>query len=328
MSTSRAHVLGIWVPLFVACAIPLGSAAEKAKLQIPAVQKLTLDTHDGVALRCSYYPGGFVENFKTKEVTAVPGTEVIPILMLHGWDGQRSDFDYTAGFLQRLGHAVLAPDLRGHGESLKRRQGAREVPIDRGSLRAAEIRSTLLDVDACKRFLLERNNAKELNIELLCVVGAEFGATLAVNWAVVDWSWPQLPGYKQGRDVKSLVLLSPVQSFKGVHWNEALKHPVIRNGLSIMIVAGTGDESGHRIAKSLHDRLLKARGPLSNDPKERQQKQDLFWMEPATSLSGAKLLTPKGLNVNQDLAGFLHLRLGSKKGDFPWTERKHPLAGP
>ena len=91
-----------------------------------------------------------------------------------------------------------------------------------------------------------------------------------------------------------------------------------------MIVVGAGDESGHRIAKSIHDRLLKSRGPLPTDPKERQQRQNLFFLEPTTSLSGTKLLTPKGLNVNQDLAAFLHLRLGSKKGDFPWSERKHP----
>ena len=179
---------------------------------------------DGVSIRCSYYPGGFIENLKTKEVTAVPGTEVIPILMLHGWDGQRTEYDFTASFLQRLGHAVLVPDLRGHGESLVRRQGAREIQIDRGELSTPEIKSMVLDIEACKRFLLERNNAEELNIELLCVVGAEFGATLAVNWAVMDWSWPQLPAYKQGRDVKSLVLLSPVQAFKGVTLNDALKH--------------------------------------------------------------------------------------------------------
>ena len=115
------------------------------------MQSLPLDTRDGVVIRCSYYPGGFIENLKTKEVTPVPGTEVIPILMLHGWDGQRTDYDYTASFLQRLGHAVLVPDLRGHGESLVRRQGAREIQIDRGALNTAEIRSMVLDIEACKK---------------------------------------------------------------------------------------------------------------------------------------------------------------------------------
>ena len=219
-----------------------------------------------MSIRCSYYPGGFIENLKTKEVTAVPGTEVIPILMLHGWDGQRTEYDFTASFLQRLGHAVLVPDLRGHGESLVRRQGAREIQIDRGELSTPEIKSMVLDIEACKRFLLERNNAKELNIELLCVVGAEFGATLAVNWAVMDWSWPQLPAYKQGRDVKSLVLLSPVQAFKGVTLNDALKQSIVRTG-NIMIVVGAGDASGNRIAKTIHDRLVKVRDPLPTDPK-------------------------------------------------------------
>ena len=72
------------------------------------------------------------------------------------------------------------------------------------------------DVEMCKAFLMEKNNNKELNIDKLCLVGAEMGAVVAVDWAARDWSWPILPGRKQGQDVKALVLLSPEWSFKGM----------------------------------------------------------------------------------------------------------------
>ena len=270
MSTSRIRLVIACVAILVVTVSP-SRAAEKVTPQIPAVQKIPLDTRDGVALRCTYYRGGFIENLKTKEVTTVPGTEVVPILMLHGWDGQRTDYDYTANLLQRLGHAVIVPDLRGHGDSVVRKQGVARNPDQPASMGTADIEAMVLDIEVTKKFLLERNNAQELNIELLSVVGAELGATLAVNWAVVDWSWPQLPAYKQGRDVKSLVLLSPVQSFKGTTLNDALKPPMVRSGLSMLIVVGAADEGGRRIAKGIHDRSAKARRPLPKDAKERQR---------------------------------------------------------
>ena len=36
--------------------------------------------------------------------------------MLHGWKGNRTEYADLASFLQtQHGHAVLVPDLRGHG---------------------------------------------------------------------------------------------------------------------------------------------------------------------------------------------------------------------
>ena len=295
---------------------------------MPPPETLNLETNDGVALRCTYYPGGFVLNPKTKDVTRISGKEVVPIIMLHGWEGQRREFDFTAVLLQRLGHAVVVPDLRGHGESTSARIGPRTVKLERDRMGRVDLENmVLLDVEAVKRFLIDKNNASELNIELLCVVGAELGATVALNWAVLDWNQPQLPAFKRGRDVKALVLLSPPASFKGLNANAALKHPIIQSALSVMIVVGKDDREGYREAKSIHTRLEKARERLPTDPKERQKRQDLFFIEPATSLSGTKLLTPRGLSVNQDLVTFLQLRLVSKKGGISLgRDVKSPLA--
>ena len=67
---------------------------------------------------------------------------------------------------------------------------------------------------AVKDFLWERNNAGELNIDKLCVVGAEMGASVALNFALADAldqdsNRVLRPDYKLGRFVKALVLISP-----------------------------------------------------------------------------------------------------------------------
>ena len=50
------------------------------------------------------------------------------------------------------------------------------------------IESMVLDIEAAKTYLLQRNNEGKLNIEQLGVLGTGFGATLALIWAVGDWS--------------------------------------------------------------------------------------------------------------------------------------------
>ena len=62
-------------------------------------------------MKATYYPG-------TKD------EESIPVILLHGFKGNRKDFtkedEGLAWFLQKnLGCAVIVPDLRGHGDSTK-----------------------------------------------------------------------------------------------------------------------------------------------------------------------------------------------------------------
>jgi alpha-beta hydrolase superfamily lysophospholipase len=328
MFTSRA-LRGVVAALLVwlCLGISPGRSAEST-LKIPDPQNSSITTDDGLVLHYTFYPGGFQQNLKTKEVTAVPGKEVVPILLLHGWKGKRTEYDATASMLQRLGHAIMVPDLRGHGDSNVRRIPGREFTYNLDRMARGDIEMMRADLDAVKKVLLEKNNAEELNIELLCVVGAEFGATLAVNWAMADWSWPQLPGFKQGRDVKVLVLLSPLNSFRGISLDNALEFPVIRVSLPIMIVVGAEDTKNSRDAKAIYQRLAKFRGKTPANAKESGGRQNLVLVEPPTSLTGTQLLAPRGLTVNQQLAGFIHAQLTMRKGDFPWMDRRHRLVSP
>ena len=82
--------------------------------------------HDGLAVRAAYFASSLTER-----------TSAVPIVLLHSWksDG-RKEFEGLAKYLQAEGHAVLVPDLRGHGQS-KKFQGT-DVPLDQAKLRNAD----------------------------------------------------------------------------------------------------------------------------------------------------------------------------------------------
>ena len=59
---------------------------------------------DGMILSATYYRGAH-------------GKESVPVVLLHGLGGSRSDFDKIIPTLLKEGMAVLVPDIRGHGKS-------------------------------------------------------------------------------------------------------------------------------------------------------------------------------------------------------------------
>jgi pimeloyl-ACP methyl ester carboxylesterase len=304
-----ASLLLLAVPAAVA-QVPKAAAKTQAP-KIPEPEDVTLETKDGYNIRATWYAG-------TGKKASVP------IIMVHGWDGQRGDYDLFAKWLQgNFGHAILVPDMRGHGESTTRRMPNGETrQIETASLGRKDIEDMIWDLEACKKFLRERNNDGELNIESLCLIAGGEGCIPAVRWTVLDWSAPRLRSFKQGQDVKALVLLSPVLTFKGASMREALAHPVIRRTLSVMIVAGKEDRSGSSEARRMFTSLESQRPKVSKD--DAPDKQDLFFDQPPTSLSGTKLLGP-GVETPGRIANFIKLRLSNRQAEFAWSERKSPL---
>ena len=288
----------------------LAQAAKKPKY--PPPEDITLETSDGASIRATWYAG-------------LAKKESVPIIMVHGWEGSRGEYDQLAKGLQTLGHSSIVPDLRGHGDSKTQKLasgGSKALELDK--MRGRELEAMTYDLEACKKFLMEKNNAGECNIDMLCVIGADFGTILALRYAALDWSVPNLPAFRQGQDVKALILLSPSQAEKGLTVRDALAHPAIQSQLSVMLVAGKQDSKGTQEAKRLHTTLQAHRPKPPTDPEEQKKKQDVFLVQPETSLKGTKLLG-SGLPVSQNIARFLDLRLASKKGEFPWQERKNPL---
>ena len=299
------------------------------KVEIAKPENLTLTAMDGVSVKCTYFAGGVIQKTE-KEFVAKPGKEVVPVILIHGFEGNRKEFEPLALSLQRMGHAVMTVDLRGHGDSNRVIQpNGSEKTIDPSKLRPNDFRSMELDVEAVKKFLLEKNNAGNLNLELLCVVGAELGGLVATNWIAADWSRQDLPAFKQGKYAKALIVLSPIGSEKGYSATAAWKHPIyLSPAFSIMLVAGKRDAKSTSEAKQVFNRLEKAH-PLPEDEKERAERQTLFLIDPDTELSGTKLVDPRARLpvVSLTIAQFITLRLVNKHLDYPWAERKNPLAG-
>lgn len=305
---ARITAFGIlWVAaLLRPYAVPPASAQEKDE-NGPVVQELSLVTGDKVVLKADYYPGA-------------DSKETVPVIMLHMYGGSRKDYASLAARLQAEGHAVIVPDLRGHGDSTQR-EGSTER-LDYTSFKAADFIAMAGvggDLEAVKSYLLERHNEKQLNIDALCVVGAEMGATVALAWSQLDWSWPVLATGKQGQDVKGLVLLSPVYNFKGLKITRALEDPNVRSKLSVYIVVGKADPKARRDA----ERLYKALERFHPKPEKPEDRDLVLNLDMDTNLQGTKLLEEPTLKLEDRIANFIRKRLVER--NFLWKERKRPL---
>ena len=209
---------------------PVTQAADDEK-KIPSPREVTLQTADGVTLGATYYASNL-------------GKEAVPIVLLHAAKGSRADFEDLALRLQSTGKAVLVPDLRGHGAN-------RSADLHTEDYLAMVNQ----DVEAVKKFLMAENNAGELNIDKLGLVGVEMGASVASIWAVLDWSWPVLATGKQGQDVKALVLISPEWIFKGLRFQDVVSDSAFRSQFSIMIIAGKGVPRNLTDAKRIYNTI-------------------------------------------------------------------------
>lgn len=161
----------------------------------PFHYELTLAGVDGSPLAARYYPS------EQGPVAAV-------VLLVHDLGVGRSakDFDDPigelegqglAGHLQELGYAVVALDLRGHGQSPSRASRGEEGASPR----------MVGDLQAVYRFLLDRHNRRELNLAKFGVVGLGTGANLAAIWAATPGAAVSIEG--RTSDLAGLGLISP-----------------------------------------------------------------------------------------------------------------------
>ena len=301
------------------CTDPAATAAKEGDSdKLPESLVVPLETRDGLQMELTYYASTKVKDKK--------GKDVVPIVMLHGWKGSSADMAGLALSMQMLGHAVIVPNLRGHGTSTRIRNDAK--PIDQALMKKADFDAMVSqDMEAVKRFLIEKNNAQELNIEKLCVVGADMGALVAMNWAVLDWSIPDLLTGKQGKDVKALVLISPPLNFHGVSTAAALASPTVKTVLSVLIIVGAEKGAGkaHDDAQRINKLLAAVRPKPPTDAEEfRKNPPDLFFVELKTTLQGAKILEDRKLSADVigDVRDFIDLRLVGKR--FPWSMHSDP----
>ena len=265
-----------------------------------APQAADLETDDGVMIATTYFPSS-------------AGKSAPVVILLHGYgDRQKSLWDLAAA-LQKQNYAVLTLDFRGHGYSTAlvrspvRPDAKSKVPnkIDYHDLgHKVPYASLLRDVETAKRFLVRRNNAGELNISKLGVVGAEMGASIGILWSFQDWTYSAKAGFsgKQGQDVQALALISPSYNFKGINVTTQLAE--LDKNIPILVIAGEKDEKGFTEANKMADAAHRAR-PAGVDSE---------WKPVKTKLRGTQLLNPDhDLGVDQAIVKFFDKTLKTNK---------------
>jgi pimeloyl-ACP methyl ester carboxylesterase len=279
-------------------------------------EALVLQTTDGVQLAITYYPGS-------------RGKQAVPIVLLHGWKQSQNDYKDLAPALQKLGYAVVVPDLRGHGGSTRRKSGVKEETLDAALMTVAQFRPMVTqDMKAVKDFLWKRNNAGELNIDKLCIVGAGMGASVALDFAAFDAN-----GYESGmvnygplklaRFIKALVLISPEWAFRGLPLRDAITSPVVQQDIAILILVGKQNVKSMTQAEQIYNIFKRYHPEPSGEDK--LDKQTLFFGKLDTSLQGTKLLDPK-FKLKEFIADFVDRRLvrSDESRNWAWKERKFP----
>jgi pimeloyl-ACP methyl ester carboxylesterase len=332
------HFLLSWLVLVaLALALPMAAAQDKKKAveekaKVPPPEDIVIETDD-VELKCTYYPSAL-------------GKDAALIILIHGWESRRTELDPLAKFLQKEGeHAVLVPDLRGHGDSNVRKvaPGAPAKDITPADLTPADlVKMASSDFVYIKNKMIERHNAGELNIDLLTLVGLELGSNLALHWAAVDWMQPEVT-VRLGRDVKALVLVSPVAVFKTLRVaapKGPLGVPAVRAGLSIMTIGGTNDAKmeqemlrvNHSVIK-FHPEPKQLKGESDEDFQKRQLiKKDFYERKKETTLQGMELVKAQNLKVPTDILAFIKLRIVDRAADkdlpaWEGERRKDPIPG-
>ena len=162
------------------------SASDGASM--PEVSPVTYKTPDGVRIVADYYLP------KTKA-----GRHAPVVILLHQYPSTRSSWKPIVPRFHRAGYAVLAPDLRGHGESVK----PKEMNLEKGRKDQSpeHYRAAYQDLLGAYEWL---RNRKEVDRSRFALIGASIGSSVALDYAARD------------RSVDVVVCLSPGTDYFGV----------------------------------------------------------------------------------------------------------------
>ena len=304
-----------YLSLLLLCAAlgthPFGSAALLA--DTPA-EELTLETSDSIAIKAWYYP----VPAETKPAATV--------ILVHDLEGSHKTVDGLARSLQQAGYAVVAPDLRAHKPSgsgggpseprlLKKQDLEMIAAAAGGSLRnQSALRG---EIEAVRNWIKSKSESGVLDIDKLCIIGCGLSGTLASMWTVADWNWPPVATGPQGRQVRALVLISPVWAMKGVSMSLPLSSDVLKHQVPILVLAGTADRDAGRLFDQL--KRMRPRGwfeqrrelpyEVGAADKKDTSNATVFFIQRDTILSGDKLANDPEVNVSEQIKTFLSLAL-------------------
>jgi alpha-beta hydrolase superfamily lysophospholipase len=230
-----------------------GQPATPATLAAPAApdaaEKLTLETSDGVTVAAWYYP-------IPKDARPIGA-----VILVHDLGGSHRTVEPLAKALQAAGCVVVAPDVRGHGESrvatlpdgqddqskLLKKPDFDQIAASRGG-RMRDQSGVYGDIESARNWLKKQMAVAGIPKDTpLFVVGSGLGAMLAANWTAADAMWPDLASGPQGREVAGLVMISPSFATKGYSLAPALANEFVKRAVPVLLIAGATDRDAIKV---------------------------------------------------------------------------------
>jgi len=165
-------------------------------------------------------------------------------ILLHMYGEQRTAFDPLVPHLHKAGFAVLAIDLRGHGESVQPASLKLKQKADERDPRL--FRDMVHDVEAAQRWLRRRD---EVDPARTVIVGASVGASIALEYAARD------------RSVDGLVLLTPGLKYLDLDSKAAARK--VRARPVLMLAAVEERQDAEELAREIPGAKVTTIGPRS-----------------------------------------------------------------
>ena len=252
------------------------------------------------------------------------GKESPVIILLAGAEGpdkkdprNRRVWQNAAVALQKSGFAVLAVDLRKHGDSLPEGTAPESLKMTAGEY----VVMATFDIDAVKTFLLSEHQNEKLNIRKTGIVAVGSSAMVAAAATVADWEkkpYPDGPTLEtstpRGQDVRALIMYSPNSSVKGINSNTVMK-AIKALPIAVHVIASKDVKDDARNA----DRIYKAVESKGEKFKDARKHTIVAGELTAEGFLEGRFADP----TNKDITEFLTKNL--KELDMPWTSRKSRL---
>lgn len=288
-------------------------------------------TRDGIQLAAVFYPGNV-------------NKETVPVILMHGARGSRSDFRSLIDTLQPAGMAIMAADFRGHGGSNKQyrfdeltlrqmeegadRDGRRGPSPDRPSpspklediqaedLQPKDYAAMLNDLMLVRAYMNVQNDRGLLNMNRLVLVGSDTGASLAAIWALQDWA------KGASRETKALILVAPsplaVDHDIAKYFERAGKQ--FKENVNLLIIVPSRDNAASANAAKIKNALMSTKD-LADDPPGFASRVPIITVD--TDKTGAELFADKDAGVGKIIDDFIKDRFGKyRPNEYKWTKRR------
>lgn len=293
------------------------ASAQSSSRTTASVRPETIRGAGGWPIHFSYYPALETIGGQKQDVKNAP-----VLLLIHGSDGNRLLWDKTsapsdapdspfAAVMQQRGFAVLAVDMRKHGES---------APAGENKIVTQDYELMVADLMAIKEFLFTEHQAQRLNMRKLAILAMDSMVPVAVTFAELDWK--QLPYddhpipaqcTPRGQDVKAIIMISPETGSGRVQAANSLRflsNPDLR--ISFLTIVGKKDSAGARKAQTI---FRATRGTSGDD---RVQLAELDTNEKSAHLFGNRKIA-----VEIPIIKFLDDNVA--KLSIPWQDRRSRL---